>query len=153
MSKILIVEPHKMLRHAFAVALSPEHEIDIAKAFPPPDALKGIDMAIVDAASLRESAGVSADVSSVESWRLPIIWIDDKSAGAAENLLCLKPPLDREALKRAVSQCSQQSDKKAPGAKPKSRVPFASKSQPPKLSLPSAADDGKKFIELVDVVE
>jgi hypothetical protein len=153
MSKILIVEPHKMLRHAFAVALSPDHEIEIAKAFPPPETLKGVNVAIIDAASLRESTGTSPDLSSAKSWHTPIIWIDDKPAGAMENLLCLKPPVDREALKRAVAQCTQPPDKRAPASKAKSRAPSASKSKSPTQSLPSAAADEKNFIELVDVVE
>jgi len=153
MSKILIVEPHKMLRHAFAVALSPDHEIEIVKAFPLPETLKGVDVAIIDTASLRESTGTSPDLSRVKSWHMPIIWIDDKPAGAAENLFCLKPPVDREALKRAVAQCTQPPDKKAPASKPKSRAPSASKSKSPTQSLPSAAEDEKNFIELVDVVE
>lgn len=153
MSKILIVEPYKMLRHAFAVALSPDHEIDITKTFPPPETLKVVDIAIIDAMSLRESAGPSSDLSSAASWRLPIIWIDDKPAGVAENLFCLKPPVDRETLKRAVEQFAQQSDKKVPAGKPKSRAPAASKSKLPPPSLSSAAEDEKQFIELVDVVE
>jgi hypothetical protein len=152
MSKILIVEPHKMLRHAFAVALSPDHEIEIAKAFPPPETLKDVDITIIDAASLRERTGTSPDLSSAESRHTPIIWIGDKPAGAAENLLCLKPPVDREALKRAVAQCTQQPDKSGPAGKPKSRAPSASKSKSPTASLQSAADE-KKFIDLVDVVE
>ena len=54
MSKIFIVQPHKMLRHAFAVALSPDHEVEISKTMPASADLQGSDLAIVDAASLRE---------------------------------------------------------------------------------------------------
>ena len=153
MSKILIVEPHKMLRHAFTVALSADHEIEIAKALPPPETLKGVDIAIIDAASLRESTGTAPDPSSAESWHMPIIWIDDNPGSAAEKLLCLKPPVDREALKRAVAQCTQASGKKALADKPKSRTPSMSKSKFTVQLSPVPAEDEKKFIELVDVVE
>ena len=54
MSKIFIVQPHKMLRYAFAVALSPDHEVEISKTMPASADLQGSDLAIVDAASLRE---------------------------------------------------------------------------------------------------
>jgi hypothetical protein len=153
MSKILIVEPHKMLSHAFAVALSPDHEIEVVKAFASPETLTGVDVAIIDAASLRESTGTAPDPSSAESWPMPIIWIDDNPGSAAEKLLCLEPPVDREALKRAVAQCTQAPEKMAPADKPKSRAPSVSKSKSPAQSLPSAAEDEQKFIELVDVVE
>ena len=153
MSKILIVEPHKMLRHAFAVALSPDHEIEIVKVFPSRETLTGVDVAIIDAASLRESSGTAPDRSSAEGWHRPIIWIDDQPPGAAENLVSLRPPVDREALKRAVAQCTQQPEKMAPANKPKSRTPAVSKNKSAAQSLPSASEDEQKFIELVDVVE
>jgi len=152
MSKILIVEPHKMLRHAFAVALSPEHEIETAKVFPPSEALKGADVAIVDAASLRES-GSAPDPSAAQSSRVPIIWIDDYPAGAGENVFSLKPPVEREALKRAVAQCAQRFDKSEPAARPKGRAASAPRTKSQEKSSQPAAEDERKFIELVDVVE
>ena len=42
MSKIFIVQPHKMLRHAYAVALSSDHEVEISKAVPAPADLSAL---------------------------------------------------------------------------------------------------------------
>ncbi len=151
MSRIFIVEPRKMLRHAFAVALSPEHEIEIAKAIPPPEPLQGADVAIVDAASLRQT-GSAPDPRAAQSWRVPIIWIDDQPAGAAENIFCLKPPVEREALKRAIAERAQRSDKSASGAEAKGRRAAAPRNKPQEKSSQPAADE-KNLIELVDVVE
>ena len=159
MSKIFIVQPHKMLRHAFAVALSPDHEVEISKTMPASADLQGSDLAIVDAASLRECSLLTAsELHAAQSWKVPAIWIDNDlkiQAPTRDKLLRLKAPIDKETLKKTVTQCLGQSDANQPGPKTKSRAPAAASNvKPPETKSPqSAVDAEKKFIELVDVVE
>jgi DNA-binding LytR/AlgR family response regulator len=160
MSKIFIVQPHKMLRHAFAVAVSPDHEIETSKTMPAPADLQGSDLAIVDAASLRECGSLTASaLNAVQSWKIPTIWIDNDleiQAPARDKLLRLKAPFDKETLKKTVAQCLEQSGANQPAPKTKNRAtsPAPSKVKPPEAkSSQSAADAEKKFIELVDIVE
>ena len=159
MSKIFIVQPHKMLRHAFAIALSPDHEVEISKTMPASADLQGSDLAIVDAASLRECDLLTAsELHAAQSWKVPAIWIDNDlkiQAPTRDKLLRLKAPIDKETLKKTVTQCLGQSDANQPAPKTKSRAPAAlSNVKPPETkSSQSAVDAEKKFIELVDVVE
>ena len=160
MSKIFIVQPHKMLRHAFAIALSPDHEVEISKTMPASADLQGSDLAIVDAASLRERSSLTApELRTIQSWKIPIIWIDDDveiQAPTRDKLLRLKAPIDKETLQKTVAQCLGQSGANQPTSKTRSRAPSPapSKAKPPEAkSSQSAADAEKKFIELVDIVE
>jgi hypothetical protein len=160
MSKILIVQPHKMLRYAFAVALSSDYEIEISKAMPASEDLQGTHLAIVDAASLRECDLLTAsELHAAQSWKVPAIWIDNDlkiQAPARDKWLRLNAPIDKETLKKTVAQCLGQSGANQPTSKTKSRAPSPapSKAKPPEAkSSQSAADAEKKFIELVDIVE
>ena len=159
MSKIFIVQPHKMLRHAFAIALSPDHEVEISKTMPASADLQGSDLAIVDAASLRECDLLTAsELHAAQSWKVPAIWIDNDlkiQAPTRDKLLRLKAPIDKETLKKTVTQCLGQSDANQPAPKTKSRAPAAlSNVKPPETkSSQSAVDAEKKFIEFVDIVE
>jgi len=159
MSKIFIVQPHKMLRHAFAIALSLDHEVEISKTMPASADLQGSDLAIVDAASLRECDLLTAsELHAAQSWKVPAIWIDNDlkiQAPTRDKLLRLKAPIDKETLKKTVTQCLGQSDANQPAPKTKSRAPAAlSNVKPPETkSSQSAVDAEKKFIELVDIVE
>ena len=158
MSKIFIVEPHKMLRYAFAVALSPEHEVQISKTMPASADLQGSDLAIVDAASLRDRSSLTVpELHKIQSWKIPIIWIDDDveiQAPTRGKLLRLKAPIDNGTLKKKVTQCLGQSDANQPAPKTKSRAAAAlSNVKLQTKSSQSAVDAEKKVIELVDIVE
>ncbi len=54
MSKILVIEPYKILRHAFCVALSNDHQVDIVTTIPEAATLSDASLVIVDGAALRE---------------------------------------------------------------------------------------------------
>ena len=160
MSKIFIVQPHKMLRHAFAIALSPDHEVEISKTMPASADLQGSDLAIVDAASLREcelidGAGASYRFKAGRFRLFGLTTIVEIQAPTRDKLLRLKAPIDKETLKKTVTQCLGQSDANQPAPKTKSRAPAAlSNVKPPETkSSQSAVDAEKKFIELVDIVE
>lgn len=158
MSKVLLVEPDKMLRQAFMVALIPEFQIQVVDALPDA-APKDVDALIVDAAALLEQEPESAPrISAVAEWQLPIIWIDaDQSKPAANPAHCtrLNRPVAKETLRRALARCfiatvtaktddglSAQAAKAAPRPKRKSQN-----------AAHNPTGDSRNFIELVDVVE
>lgn len=155
MSKVLLVEPDRMLRQAFTVALFPEFQIQVVEAMPdaaPNDA----DAMIIDAAALRERPKSARIIRAVTGWHLPIIWIDgDQPGPAPDQAQCvrLKKPVAKEALRRALAQCLSVT------AVPKSTV-SAEPAKPPlgkkprsKKAVDIAASENRNFIELVDVVE
>jgi hypothetical protein len=80
MSRILVIQPHKMLQHAFSIALFPEHQVEVAETMPDAAALKDVDLVIVDAAALRERDAMAAgELRDVQNWKTPTIWIDNAS--------------------------------------------------------------------------
>ena len=155
MSKILIIEPYRMLQHAFSAALFPEHEIELLESMPEPQALKDAEVLIVDAAALREHGSFDAGkLRAPQNWKIPTIWIDSlpaPEAPARDKLLSIKQVFTKEALQKALAEClgSSAGDKKtaSPAATPGGD---AVKSYD-QSSAHSQAD--QKVIELVDVVE
>ena len=83
MAKILIIEPHKLLQQAIALALFPEHEARMEAA---PNAaaignLEAVDLIVLDAGALRDRNQLTPDVlRAVESAAAPILWLDDDAA-------------------------------------------------------------------------
>jgi hypothetical protein len=57
MSKILVVEPRKILQQAIRLALCPDHEVQLETNLldPKPSTIKNFDLAIIDAAALRDA--------------------------------------------------------------------------------------------------
>ena len=109
MSKILVVEPHRMLQQAIALALFPEHEVKIVSAIPESSALKDFDAVIFDLKSLGESAGgAEAAVRAVQSWKVTTVWVQGSShepTPQRENLIPINMPIEKEVLLSAVAEC------------------------------------------------
>ena len=109
MSKILVVEAHRMLQQAIALALFPEYEVMIVSAIPESSALKGFDTVIVDPESLGESAGGSeAAIRTLQSLNIPTIWMRGSNLGPTpqrQNLVPIKTPIDKETLLAALAEC------------------------------------------------
>ena len=104
MSKILLVEPYKMLQHAFVAALFPEHEVKIVENLPAAESFaEDADLVIIDAAGLRRRNGGGADEIRTP-WHLPIIWIDNEppTRAGSPTIALLTAPLTREELRAAV---------------------------------------------------
>lgn len=142
MGDILIVEPYRMLRHAFSMALFAEHQVEFTDGIPEPEQVKSADVVIVDARALRERGALRApDLRTVQSWHTPTVWIDtEKSdpAPARENLFVASGPLRKENLQNLLAECL-----KAKGAAKKPATPAPARN----------LDAGDNVIELVDVVE
>ena len=109
MSKILVVEPHRMLQQAIALALFPEHEVKIVSAIPESSALKDFDAVIFDLKSLGESAGgAEAAVRAVQSWKVPTVWVQGSShepTPQRENLIPIIAPIEKDVLLSALAEC------------------------------------------------
>jgi len=109
MSKILVVEAHRMLQQAIALALFPEHEVKIASAIPESSALKDFDAVIVDLGSLGEAAETFAQgVRAVQSWKVPTVWLQGSShepTPQRENLIPTNTPIEKGVLLSALAEC------------------------------------------------
>ena len=163
MSQVLVIEPHKMLQQALALVLVPEHQ---ARFFPalPADATAGeIDVVIVDAAALEETAApVAQTLATVLGWQVPTVLIEGtQGAPAAEHaaLVRLRKPTGKEALLAALAQCLRS----AAGASVESAATLAGrpKKPAPKESVKQRKPKGSALsdqdrpgiIELVDAIE
>ena len=156
MSKILVIEPHRILQQAIAIALYPENDVELMDAIPESLNVKDFDAVIVGAASLEEKSGLGGQgIHTIRVWKLPTIWIEDESSGqvpSRDDVVILKQPISREALLTALGKCLRAFGSKRNGAvAEREDGPRPSKEAAKKPA--SAATESAKFIELVDVVE
>jgi len=158
MSRILVVQPSKMLQQALAFALASEHQIRVADKIPEADATPEADLAIVDAAALaeREPAALRKfDV--IRRWQIPVVWLGSELSAldeAAGKFVRLTPPLDRESLKRALADIlgapthgARREPEPAPAADLKQTKPRAMDKGP------GAGENNKEVIDLLEVFE
>ncbi len=157
MSKVLLVEPDKMLRHALSTALFPEFEIRAVQRFP--DALPNdVDVVIVDAAALQALEPQSMPgVRSIVEWQLPVVLIERSKAiepAAVKPCVRLTWPVAKDVLRGALAQClnGRSNQKIARAAATPSKQAQSAPRRKEKPAPVPANDDGR-FIELVDVVE
>jgi hypothetical protein len=135
MSTILVIEPRKILQHATALALFPDHDARMISTVPETEALLDCAAVIVDAAVLRETGELPAQaMRAMEQWDTPMVWIDGDSPAPPnrDKLVVVKRPVSRMAMREALGQCLAQGDSKARA---------------------ETAANGGNVIELVDVVE
>ncbi len=109
MSKILVVEAHRMLQQAITLALFPEYEVKIASAIPEFPTLKDFDAVIIDLGSLGEANEAYAQaVRAVQSWKVPTVWVQGSSHGPTpqrENLIAIIAPIEKDVLLSALAEC------------------------------------------------
>jgi hypothetical protein len=160
MSRILVVQPHKMLQHAFSVALFPEHQVKVVERIPDAAALKDVDLVIVDALALRQRDSLAQqELSEIQNWKTPTIWIDkdaDSQVPTRAKLVLLQAPSGKELLVRAMAECLG-----APGTEKQAVNPIRSDAAGPASTTGTAKPQGatasskteESFIELVEVVE
>jgi len=135
MSAILVIEPRKILQHATAIALFPEHEARMVTAIPGAEELHNFAAVIVDAAVLRETSGLSAKaLRAMELWKTPMVWIDGDPAQPPnrDKLVVVKRPVSRKAMREALALCLGQD------------------SRPETAGV---ATNERNIVELVDIVE
>jgi hypothetical protein len=135
MSTILVIEPRKILQHATALALFPDHDARMMTTVPETEALIDCAAVIVDAAVLRETGGLPAQaIRAMEKWDTPMVWIDGDSPAPPnrDKLIVVKRPVSRTAMREALALCLAKSAGQA---------------------RTGATENERNIIELVDVVE
>jgi hypothetical protein len=115
MNTILVIQPHKMLQHAIALSLFPQYQTRMTPVIPDSGEIKDVAAVIIDAASLRETDGLTAQaMASLEGWKGPMIWIDSGESllvPTRERLVVVKRPIGRESLQKAMAECLGESSK------------------------------------------
>jgi len=109
MNTVLVIQPHKMLQHAIALSLFPQYQTRMTPVIPESGEIKDVDAVIIDAASLRETHGLTAQAMvSLRGWNVPMIWIDSGDSSLVptrEKLVVIKRPIERQSLQKAVAEC------------------------------------------------
>jgi DNA-binding NtrC family response regulator len=157
MSKILVIEPRKILQQALRLALCPDHEVQAEANLSGRESttVGDFDLAIIDAAALREVNLPSAQVlRAVEAWKIPKIWIDEAEGGqvpSRDALTVLIKPIEKDTLQAAVATClgaaaSQQNGTDGLSAKETTRSTRMTASD-------SSATAEVPIVDLVDVIE
>ena len=158
MSKILVIEPYRILQQGIAISLYPENDVQLMDVVPENLNSNDFDAAIVDAASLQESNALdAAALRSIQGWKIPTIWIEDDVSGRVSSrakVVTLQRPLGRQALMAALREClgAASSEKRNAAAAERNddrRVP-SKRTAKEETSAETAAAE---IIELTDVVE
>jgi hypothetical protein len=156
MSRILVVEPHKMLQQAFVEALFPEHQVQVSEVIP--DTTRDVDIAVIDGAGVRRRELLSAhELEKVHAWKVPLIWIDNEpvaNGAPVANAIRLSTPIARDELRAAVAQCVRETPAAQPGAAPKAaRAPARATAKIKSADSEPQSAAPKEIIELVDVFD
>ncbi len=157
MSKILIVEPYKILQRAIAVSFFPEHEVQVTEHVPEMSALEqhSYDVAIIDAGALREKNPAGDLNRAVQDWPIPIIWLEEtvsKVAPVGDKLIVLRKPIVRNDLLAALVRC-QAKGSTVSLTTPTDRGEKRNKTVSAEAELKRDSEHRADIIELVDVVE
>ena len=149
MSKILVVQPHKILQHAIALSVFPQHQTRMTTSIPGSSELKEVDAVIIDAASLREIHGLSTQaIHSLQGCNIPIVWIDsvDSRPPANANIIVVSTPITKQSLQSALAQCL--------GELPRRARKSTRTRNPEGLHFRNAViSEHREVIDLVEVVE
>jgi len=144
MSKILVIEPYRVLQQAIALTLFADHEVQFARSIPDSSELKDYDAVIVDGGALgSDGKDPDREIRMVQSWRVPTIWLDGGANGQTPQragLVAVKMPITKAVLSSALADC----------------LADLSKAKLHNRSAGSTAKEdngGAKLIELVEVVE
>jgi hypothetical protein len=154
MSRILVIQPHRMLQQAFVVALFPEHEVRVVAEMPAAETLAAADLLIIDAMALRKGDALSPrEIHAVQRSQVPVVWIDAQPPPAAvAKFVRLEPPLKRDELRAATGE-GLRLGAAAPVARSKRAQTVAKTDATEPKPENAAASDAKQIIELVDVFE
>ncbi len=154
MDTILVIQPHKMLQHAIALSLFPQYQTRMTPVIPEFGEIKDVDAVIIDAASLRETHGLTAQAMvSLQAWKVPMIWIDTGDSSLVptrEKLVVVKRPISRQSLQKAVAECLGESAKTIRKGSAPARD---QKERPTVHAVVNEKIVKAEVIELVDVVQ
>ena len=160
MSKILVVEPYKILQRAIAVSFFPEHEVQLTDDLPEMNEFeqRSYDIVVVDAGALRERNTIGDLNRRVQDWRIPTIWLEETISTVVptrDKLVVLRKPLLKNDLLSALAQCLEKRSTMSLargsaelGKKVRGKEDFVNAGLEPRPKQEKA-----RVIELVDVVE
>ncbi|MSP40571.1 MAG: hypothetical protein EXR70_18955 [Deltaproteobacteria bacterium] len=160
MSRILLIEPDRMLRHALTLALVPDHQVAPAQALPEAMPLD-VDLLIVDAAALQRRELFSPrQREDLASWHLPVLWFGADGTlpeNGRDDWRRVTLPLTQETIRGAVVQCLTPRMEAAKVVVEKA-VPLAieAAAAPKAIARKKKSADTserKTVIELVDIVD
>ncbi len=147
MSRILLIEPHRVLQQALALSLFPEHDVRVEASI---DAaavggLKEVDLLIIDTGALRTAGRFSPELQrALQAVNLPILWIDEEEkAPRRDRAALIAPPIAAASLQSAVADLLSGTTRKAKN----------DSAQSPAGSADAPAEADSQPIELVEVVE
>lgn len=155
MSKILVVEPYRILQRAITLSFFPQHQVEVTEQVPEMNALeeRSCDVAIIDAAALREKNRAGDLNRRLRDWPIPIIWLEENISTAApirDKLVVLHKPIARNDLLAALARCQAK----------ESTIPLTDGGEKLRNETGSAdtelkpdSDHRAQIIDLVDVVE
>jgi hypothetical protein len=162
MSRVLVVEPQKILQQAIILSLFPEHDVQLSGDFAENTTAtdQDFDLVIIDAAALGEGNALSGRwLATVQNWKMPTIWIQDGGGPpmpGGGRIVVLKRPLQKHALQLAVVECltsASTAKPDGPGLSDKGS-PVFSKATTDETGTATASElSASRVIELVDVVE
>jgi hypothetical protein len=159
MSKILVIQPYRMLQQAIALYLFPEHAVQMAEAVPESVAANDFDAVIVDAASLQETRGLALQaVRAVQNWKDLQYGLRVATVSAPkQKLVLMKTPIAREVLQSSLAEClgistgaKRNGTASAPDQDSRDSIKGTANE---KRDIAASAAQNAKIIELVDVVE
>jgi hypothetical protein len=163
MSKILLIEPDRVLRQAIALSLFPDHDVNLPEKAQGSgmESLDDYDLIVVDGAALREGGPVPAELSrAIQSSTTPTIWLEEDETSRPvkrENLVVVKKPIEREPFQTAVNNFLSPSQSGRGDASATQSAAQQREGTPAKATKKARAEDPQQptlqFIELVDVVE
>jgi len=155
MSKILVVEPYKILQRAIAMSFFPEHEVEVTERVPEMSPLeqRSYDVAIIDAGALREK-NTAGDLNRLlQDWPIPIIWLEENISTAVpvrDRLVIVRKPIARNDLLTALVRCQANGSTillNEAGGELRSKYVLADTEPKPD------SEHRARIIELVDVVQ
>jgi hypothetical protein len=153
MSKILVVQPYRMLQHAIGLSLMPQHQFRVTGSIPDVNEARDVEAAIIDAAALRETDGLSTRaIRSIQSWNIPIVWIDNVNSTVRPpnngRLVRVNTPIAKQSLQDALAECLEEFTR-GPGE----GLPQTGRAA--NSSRAAVTRDGikREIIDLVEVVE
>jgi hypothetical protein len=156
MSNVLVIEPRKLLQHATAIALFPDHEARIVAAIPEAALVNEYNAVILDAVALREISALSGPaLRAMDDWTVPMVWIDGDAPQApnAVNLVVVKRPVSRDELRAALATCLGRELMLRPTAEAAQQQGAPSPGKIIRQKAAAAPAPAPRVIDLVEVVE
>jgi DNA-binding response OmpR family regulator len=121
MSKILLIEPERILKQAITLFLFPEHEVEeTSSQSADSSTLKEYDLLIIDGSALRDRNHLTQEFTrTVQGSDTPTVWLGEDESSlpfAREKLLFIKKPIEREEFLAAMdSLISPETPRKSGG--------------------------------------